>query len=98
MGWMWTRTLSWQVLKPHYDANQGASVEDKERGGQVHVLCALKACPAHARGRACINVDTTCMHQLQVLVTVLAYLNDVVEGGSTRFGKLDLNIQVLSAE
>ena len=56
-----------QVLKPHFDANQGANVEDKERGGQV-------------------------------LVTVLAYLNDVNAGGRTRFGKIDLDIQPKQGE
>jgi hypothetical protein len=46
-----------QVLAPHYDANQSASTEDANRGGQT-------------------------------LATLLVYLNDVSEGGLTRFGKL----------
>ena len=51
-----------QVLKPHYDANREANLEDVERGGQV-------------------------------IATALVYLNDVAEGGRTRFGKLDLHVQ-----
>ena len=46
-----------QVLKPHYDANRDADVEDANRGGQT-------------------------------LATLIVYLNDVNNGGKTRFGKL----------
>ena len=50
-----------QVLKPHYDANSSASIEDANRGGQT-------------------------------LVTLLVYLNDVAQGGKTKFGKLNLEV------
>ena len=46
-----------QVLRPHYDANRGAELEDANRGGQT-------------------------------LATLIVYLNDVAEGGQTRFGRL----------
>ena len=46
-----------QVLRPHYDANRSADLEDANRGGQT-------------------------------LATLIVYLNDVAEGGQTRFGQL----------
>ena len=51
-----------QVLKPHFDANREAAVEDAARGGQV-------------------------------IATALVYLNDVEAGGTTRFGRLNLEVQ-----